>query len=38
MVVEGIGLSKPRQNNETYAGMIQSVDESLGKLIQRLKR
>lgn len=29
--------SKQKQNNPTYAGMIQSVDESVGRIMQKLK-
>ena len=35
--VEKDGTTKMRQDNATYAAMIQSVDESLGRIVETLK-
>ncbi len=36
-VKEGHAETKMRQNNAKYAGMVENVDENVGKLIQQLK-
>lgn len=34
---EGPGVTKMRQDNATYAGMIKSVDESIGRIMNKLE-
>ena len=36
--IEGIAQSKMRQDNPTYAGMIESVDHSVGVIMEELKQ
>ena len=36
-ILEGTGRTKMRQDNATYAAMVETMDENVGKLLQLLK-
>jgi arylsulfatase A-like enzyme len=36
-ILEGTGRTKMRQDNPTYAAMVETMDENVGKLLQLLK-
>ncbi|GGK10734.1 sulfatase [Yeosuana aromativorans] len=36
-ILEGTGRTKMRQNNATYAAMVENMDENVGRLLQLLK-
>ena len=36
-ITEGSGVTRMRQNDPTYAGLVENTDENIGKLIQALK-
>ncbi|MQP25660.1 sulfatase-like hydrolase/transferase [Flavobacterium sp. LMO8] len=36
-VTEGNGVTRMRQNEPTYAGLVENTDENIGRLIQALK-
>ncbi|GAA4304762.1 sulfatase [Aestuariibaculum suncheonense] len=36
-ILEGTGRTKMRQDNATYAAMVENMDENVGKLLQTLK-